>query len=1036
MIHQILNSHRHTLTDLADSCGMNWDEINHSLTFDGRKVRHNRIAKSKDYRGKCFASARTWTAPDGREYPNITFYTNKHGGRTETFNGWTESRNDVEFLPTYKNLQKPIAKIAKAKIDHADEWRSKCFNATTALFATLPKEIGNHPYLVKKFGEKAALIADLPIDLRRGSDKKGDFIIYAFRNYENEITGYQKIYDRNLPNRDDNKDYIIKQDGAKTGSFAVIGNANTVRFGAWYCEGFATAVSIYLADGDGKKTLSNADKLPVVICMDAPNFSPVVMAHHQGGCTNIRLAADNDAGKASGNTGIYTALQIAKKISVESIYVPQNNDEKCDFNDTLNFKRLIVQPKRANYLKSLIEVAPINTVTKKTGGLWMQLAFAYAALAPQRNVDACVNAVVEATSKRGIDVKQAAKNLITKAVAKRRENLRKDYRPIDYSKIWRHDVDDLSNGQIMNYHNFDGAAWLDNRGKGAGKTELMALRIAKMNACAYLTHRVALIDDACNRLGLDHYQEGDRYADKIAVCINSLQKFAIAIEGKPLFFDEARQVLETVISSPTIDNRQPLLECLIGILSVAPSIHLADADLNDFTVAFFQRHCPHLQFNLLETTTKPHIANHYLLATLDGAKQQLLEDLENGKRGMAGCTSEKDAKKTYRYLIEKGIDEERLLLIHGGNKGDAKQAAFLADMNVEAQKYDAIIYTSVLGSGVSIVVPEFEFTYLMCSNVLATNESMQMLARNRCAKDIYVAFGKQLNYNRVTDLETLKQGAIEKVKNFAGDIGADISNIVLNELGLMQCEIQAKLNADLDDFENNFLLLAEIEGRHFEKIADTNVKIIGLATAVRNETVADIHAAPIVDDAEYKALKKIHNTTQQQTDSMIRFNAVNMTGLSPDALTISDVENFIDGDLSHLENFELLEADTAILKTLDVANFQTRNKTKSLVSRQKIFKAFLKPLSTANENGGITSKDFQAACAVLKKYHLELAGEFGNYNKKSFPKAGKTVDYFAEKIGFEVNEIGQKGSGKRERIYEIKPRDAIARYAMNRKGCS
>ena len=73
---------------------------------------------------------------------------------------------------------------------------------------------------------------------------------------------------------------------------------------------------------------------------------------------------------------------------------------------------------------------------------------------------------------------------------------------------------------------------------------------------------------------------------------------------------------------------------------------------------------------------------------------------------------------------------------------------------------------------------------------------------------------------------------------------------------------------------------------------------------------------------------------------------------------------------------------------------------------------------------------------MLKKYHLELAGEFGDYNKTSFPRAGKTVGYFAEKIGFEMKEIRQNGGGKREKIYAIKPRDDIARYASNRKGCS
>jgi hypothetical protein len=68
---------------------------------------------------------------------------------------------------------------------------------------------------------------------------------------------------------------------------------------------------------------------------------------------------------------------------------------------------------------------------------------------------------------------------------------------------------------------------------------------------------------------------------------------------------------------------------------------------------------------------------------------------------------------------------------------------------------------------------------------------------------------------------------------------------------------------------------------------------------------------------------------------------------------------------------------------------------------------------------------------VLKKYHLELAGEFGNYNKETFKRAGATASNFAEKIGYEIAEKTVKDGAS---IYEIFVNDDIARYATNRKG--
>jgi hypothetical protein len=304
-----------------------------------------------------------------------------------------------------------------------------------------------------------------------------------------------------------------------------------------------------------------------------------------------------------------------------------------------------------------------------------------------------------------------------------------------------------------------------------------------------------------------------------------------------------------------------------------------------------------------------------------------------------------------------------------------------------------------------------------------------------------VAFGQQLNPNRVTDLDTLKDGAIEKLKNFLSDNGmadVDYSAMAFTELGLMQCELQARLNADLNDFQNNFLLLAEIEGREFTRLDGVlidgviaPVKIKGLSKQVKAENIAAIEAAPIVNDAEYKSLKKLNATTQEQTNSIKRHEVAEMAGLSADAITLDDVTNFVEGDYIRLKNYELIDADTDILKTQDRENFKTRNRQKSLVSRQKIFTKFLKPLFAANDRIG--KKDFQKACAVLKKYHAELAGEFGNYNKENFIRAGQTVSNFCDKIGYEIVEICEE---KNNAIYSIKLKNSISLYATHRKGCS
>lgn len=107
MIHEILNNHFHALADQAETCGINWNELHHSMAFDGRKVKHNRIALTPKYRGKCFAVGHKFTAKDGNEYPTIVFYTNRHGGITEVFNGFREHMASRGYSDHYIQKQMP-----------------------------------------------------------------------------------------------------------------------------------------------------------------------------------------------------------------------------------------------------------------------------------------------------------------------------------------------------------------------------------------------------------------------------------------------------------------------------------------------------------------------------------------------------------------------------------------------------------------------------------------------------------------------------------------------------------------------------------------------------------------------------------------------------------------------------------------------------------------------------------------------------------------------------------------------------------------
>lgn len=486
--------------------------------------------------------------------------------------------------------------------------------------------------------------------------------------------------------------FTFNEPELNTGDFYVIGNRKQVKYGAWYCEGFAHASAIHNASGDGKLTLSNIDNLPVVMC-DNGDLESVVLENHTQGYDGIRIVADINY-----PTDSYHALQAAYAIKANHYYLFDA--------PTLAFSKVEVPSNYRDYTQALIALAPNNELSRLMG----QLVFAISSDVPSKySQETAVEFIVNTMATRGLDVSHSALKLLEKGINKRREFVKQLNQITDYTGTTPHDCDDLTNEEILEIIKREsqkmilaiGTLFVDARKKGAGKTNLMGLRIKNLSSCAYISYRVGLINDACKRLGLVSYQEGDKHADKIAVCINSLLQFAESVKGKPLFIDEARQVYDAILHSSTIENRKELLELFGQILRAAPLVHLADANMNDDAMEFYKRHCGNKLVHVIKSNVVPSTINHWHLENFDACYRSVLRDLNGGLKGTVACTSETEAQKMRKYLIKNGVNHKRIVIITGGPKS-SEAIKFLADVNGVGIKYDVIIYTSAMGTGVSL----------------------------------------------------------------------------------------------------------------------------------------------------------------------------------------------------------------------------------------------------------------------------------------------------------------------------------------------
>ena len=1052
MISNILSNNSHTLADLADSCGINYNAIAPYFYQQTGNIPITRgIHKSKDYRGKVYCFINHWTARDGKIYPIITMGTHKHGGIVEVFNGYREYMAGRGYSDSYIQQQQPRQPKREyiAPIESLEKWQIDALNAARKAFDSATSEnVSTHDYIVKK-----GLNVD-DCDIRRGVGKYGDCLMIAVKNSFGIAIGYQQIYAQNINGKDTNKYFI----GRTGGGFVVIGDKSQIPFGAIYCEGLATGLKIYHSDRATKGELKNNRKMPVIVCLSAGNMRNVVSNHaSENGADNIKIYADNDCGKDSGNAGIFVALEICKENGIKKYRVPvSENGAACDFADTLKFKDFAVPKKRIDYAVAILKVCPKQSIKK----YWQRYAYALIenAACELRSVDDCVNAVTAITSTRGVDVEKSARDLISYEFKKRRDVTRKLKTITDFERITRYNVDGKSLAEIATLIEFEtlhtnGVMTFDNRGMGGNKTNNM-VELARLltGGIAYISPLVSVCKNAGDRLNFYDYQSTsaefvNAHSRKInlSICINSIEKYLLAQNFTHLFIDEAAAVYAAIFDDAGTNKhqQQKLVNHLRAAFKAAKSVLIADAGLSDIEVAFFKSLAGNKQINLIETTPKESDKNHWLLKNHSHSHELILRDLNNGKSGVVACDTVENAIAVQRYLVTNGIDSNCILLATGENNGGDNQADFIENPTDNAHKYDVVIHSPIIRSGTSIEFSGYSFTYLLYDGVVGTSDAMQMLGRNRCATDVYVSFGNRIDKTRVTDFEMLMNGEIESYATELKNKGYDINAVDLiaqrNDLARLRHEFTANKNADLNDYQNNFMLFAEITGRNFTRVDSAIELDTDLKKAVKSERIDDRLNAKVLTESEYKIIKNSNIRTQAQTDAMKRYETAIMvygeSNITSDSvITSQDVENELDGMADVLDVFELIDKDTAELKALDKADADNGSLKFERVQLQKALNDILKPLQRGTESGGITRKDFNKSLDNAEKHAPILAlARLGNFKKTNRIRAGATVGNFVKKIGYE---IPIKTVIRGVKKYEIKPNDDILRYSLNRKGCS
>lgn len=528
---------------------------------------------------------------------------------------------------------------------------------------------------------------------------------------------------------------------------------------------------------------------------------------------------------------------------------------------------------------------------------------------------------------------------------------------------------------------------------GSGKTEkVISPLIRDASKGAYIAHRVSLLDDAAARLnrviGTDgkairdrdgfyktdnlvhHYKQVHaawmRDVSHLACCVNSMtaSKFYNTEELSwfntvdTLCIDEASQVVSHVTSGP-VEGRVRVMDALIDAVSSANRVLLCDADANDNVVEFCELARPGQQITIIEVAGA---ADHIRVDHCDDeiVWQQALQWICEGKRVLVANDSVESGKKmaaVIEQLVEQNdIKPVSMLIVHQGNKGEPDVAAFLQDPDSEALKYDVLIYSPAISSGVSMTFggqPHFErHVGLFSGQTVSPSDAIQMLRRDRTARHYLVGLGHS-STQRQTDRDALYRGmmlADEQTFSFeedAGEVRFVRKKTAFDQLYLANVTGE---NRARNDFANNFLLMLMSDGYQVQRTDLNDPDMLAasranreaggnLVFAKRMDLITDVETP---DDATYARLGRQEVRSERESAQVDRYHLAHQLGV--DEPTEDDVAFYDNGGISRVVQMELLQSNEEQVAAYDKAQrrakvvvTQHRYKTAARALLVKIF---------------------------------------------------------------------------------------------------
>lgn len=569
--------------------------------------------------------------------------------------------------------------------------------------------------------------------------------------YRGELVSLQAIAPYKINKDGKQTDKFYMWGAKKKGVYAVIGDRTETLL---LCEGWATGA-----------TLHEATQLQVYIALDSGNLFHVAKELRKAHpLARIVICADNDQYKKI-NAGIRAATKAAIAVDADMVYPKFKNPSTrpTDFNDLYNecgsyddiyeivvsrptFKKEFnnsVQSFNAFDLKYVDEYKKV--LEESRDPFKVACAALFSALTMSRDypvfcsLDDIRNYIHHPLIHHNTHLSIMSR--VQWSIYNRKEIAMSAIRP----KAWGNKHEHVIVNSLDEYKPQQGVS-LVFAPMGSGKTQrvIKPFSMQENRVFAAIAHRRSLISELSKQLKVENYEEakGLEFSEKVAVCLPSamstrFEPFTDRVQD--LAIDEISQNIRFTSSKECnasgVDQEGVYLG-LKKLVNQSDTVIAADASIDQLTIDFMESARPDESFTIVEQV--PQNKNRYCYIH---DEEQLLSrvqaELLNGGNVWFAVESVSKAE-AIESLFKENYD---VLLITSKNSTSKKVKDFLKNVNKESCRYNLVVASPAISSGVSVEhdIPHFTMIAGIASGAaICFSDFAQMLGRVRYVPHYHV----------------------------------------------------------------------------------------------------------------------------------------------------------------------------------------------------------------------------------------------------------------------------------------------------------